>query len=58
MKDLLPELVGARAVLANVMKHAAEVLVGLGPPRLVDSSLLAWINNKYTLHTCNTIVSR
>ena len=58
LEDLIREPMGARAILANVMKHIAEVLSNPIPPRPVDGSLLSWINNKYTLHTCNTIVSR
>ena len=57
-EDLIREPVDARAIFMNVIKHIAEALPSPSPPRLVDSSLLAWINNKHTLHTCNEIVSR
>ena len=58
LEDLIHELMGAHAVLGNVMKHIAEALSDLGSPLLVDASLLAWINNNHTLHTCNRIESR
>ena len=58
LKDVRRDLVGARVVLANVMKHIEVALAGPGPPCPIDGSLLKWINNKHTLLTCNTIVSR
>ena len=58
LENLIHELMGARAVLVNVMTHIAEVLPNPGPPCLVDGSLLAWINNKHMLYTCNIIVDR
>ena len=54
LEDLLCEPMGAHTVLVNVMKHIAETLAAPGPPSPVDGSLLAWIDNKHTLHTCNT----
>ena len=48
LEDLLHELVGARIILMNVMKHIAEVLASPSPPCLVDDNLLMWINNKHT----------
>ena len=49
---------GVNAILTNVMNHIMEVLPGPGPSCLVDGSLIAWINNKHTLYTYNTIVSK
>ena len=57
LEDILSELMGASIILANVVKHIAEPLAGLGPLRLVDRGLLMWINNEEALHISNTIVS-
>ena len=49
---------GISVVLTNFVKHIAEPLLGLGPPRLVDKSLLTWINSEHMLHTSNDLQTR
>ena len=57
-EDFISEPMGVSVVLANVMKHITELLPSPSPPCLVDQNFFAWINNEYTLHTCDTIVSK
>ena len=58
LEDFISEPMGARASLANVMKHIAKVFPSHSPLRPVDEGLLMWMNNKHMLQTLNTIVSR
>ena len=58
LEDLIREPMGAHILHANVVKYIAKTLLGSSPPRPVNGSILAWINNKYTLHTYNTVVNK
>ena len=40
LEDLNRESIGASAVLVNVMKYITEALLGPGPARPIDGSLL------------------